>query len=52
MCDFQTYLDENFPTNASSVVQTQVRPEIVTLDNERLPPLNIPHFSGDNTIWE
>ena len=52
MCKFQTYIDQNLPNNQNSEPQTQLRPHIVTLDNERLPPLNIPHFSGDYTTWE
>ena len=52
MCKFQAYLDQNPPNKTNLVAQTQLRPQIVTLDNERLPPLNIPHFSGDYTAWE
>ena len=51
MSKFQTFLDE-YPTTTNPIDQPPTRPHIVTLENERLPPLNIPHFSGDYTAWE
>lgn len=50
MCKFQTFMDSNSSNGNSD--QPLPRSQIVTLENERLPPLNIPHFSGDYTKWE
>ena len=47
MCRFQTFLDKNI-TNENND-RPLPRPQIVTLENERLPPLQIPHFSGEYT---
>ena len=50
MCRFQAFLDEN--TTNENNDRPLPRPQIVTLDNERLLPLQIPHFSGEYTAWE